>query len=148
MYRLPINSYTLQHMDPCLFLPKTLLHVPCRRDCPVIVLPLASNVIDCEVPKAGEVVVTQRKRPLLALQEAAHCAHAVDPAIASTTTDGIQRQDTVVQPHANELVGRIAGIVAVLRGIVLCPVVLHRRRIGTGAADDFSNKAAGEWCHV
>lgn len=116
-------------------LPKSItLHCQIRNR-PVVIRPIG-RIRNRIIPKASKVIITQRITPRLTLNKTPQITHPIDPPArrvpTQPTTDGIQRQNTVVQAHTDELVRCVCGVVAVLR-----------RRV-RGAADDFGDEAAAE----
>ena len=80
----------------------------------------------------------------MAFEKAVQGAQPVRSALARTTTDGVQGQYPIVQSHANEFVRGIGGIVAVLRWVVLGPVISNRGRVTGCAADDLGDQSTAE----
>ena len=131
------------------------LHCRIRRSIlenrPIIISPIR-RVRNRIVPKTGIIIIRQRIAARLALNKASQITHPVDaPARcvpACPAADRVQGQDAVVQPHPDELVGRVSGVVAVLRGRVRRAVGRDGSGITDGAADDFGDEAAAEGRHV
>ena len=114
---------------------------------PIVILPVR-RVRNRVVPKTSKVVVRRGIRASLALHEAVHRAQAIGPALAQSSADGVQGQDAVVQAHADEFVGCVGRVVAVLSRVVLGSVGGDGGRVAAGAADYFGDETAPEGGHV
>jgi hypothetical protein len=88
----------------------------------VIVLPII-RIRDVIVAKAGEIVIGFGISLFLTLQEAGSCAHPVCSVTTVSATNGRERQDAIVETHADELVRCICRAVAILCRIVLGAVI-------------------------
>lgn len=113
-----------------------------------IVIIAIGGVDNGPIAETSIVVVAQCVRVVLAGNKLIQSTHTIDASLASASSQSVQRQDTVVQTHANELVGCVGWVVAILSGVVLNTLLVHSSRVGVGAANDFSNKVTTERCHL
>ena len=82
------------------------------------------------IPKTCKIIITQLIRIRLACYEITERTHPIRPPIrTSTPADGVEREDTIIQTHADEFVSRVCRAVAVLRGVVLCSMRLYGVRV-------------------
>ncbi len=104
---------------------------------PVVIIPIR-QIRNRVVGKTGEVVVAQRITVRLAGDEVTQITHAVDAPTrgitAQPSSDGVQWEDAVIQPHADELVARVRRVVSVLRRRVLRRGALHGGWVGDETA--------------
>jgi hypothetical protein len=141
-----------------LFLSNSLLtQPPLRRrrirtvNRPIIIHP-TRRIRNSIVPKTSIIIITQRVAARLTGNEALQVTHPIDPTRrrvpAQPAADRVQGQDAIVQAHADEFVGGVGRVVAVLGGRVGDAVCGLGRGVAGGAADDFGDEAAAEGGHA
>lgn len=113
------------------------------RDRPIKIEP-TRDICYGVVAKASIVVVTQLIRISLRLQEVTHSTKPIGTVTTSTTSDCVEREDSIVQSHSDELVGSVVRVVAVLCGAGVCASVLDRRGIFNTTPNDLGDKFCGE----
>lgn len=109
-----------------------------RRAGSVVVVPIKRRN-DRPVPETGIIVITQRISRLLTIQELGERTQPIRPTKTVSTPDRIQRQDTVIQPHTDELIRSIGGVISILFLRILRPVSMNRSRRGRRTTDLFRN---------
>lgn len=113
-----------------------------------IVVKSVGGVCNSPVTETSIVVVTQCVRSILAGDEFVQSTHTISSALAGTSSQSVQRQDTIVETHADEFVSCVGGTVAILLGVVLDALFADSSRVGVGAANNFSGKVAAERSHL
>ena len=114
---------------------------------PIVVRPVI-RIVDRIISEAHVIVVALVVRAVLALNKRAQWTQSISSVSAVPTSNGRKRQDPIVQSHPNVFVGRITGVVSILRRRVLRLRCWIRGRVGTATADDFSDQTGGKWCQV
>ena len=111
----------------------------------IVVVPIQrlNKSVVCE---ARVVVVCQLLSMSLTGNEVIQAAQSIRAAFTLAAANGVKRNDTVVQTHANELVRGICLLVAVLLGVIVHSPVMHRSRVGLGTTDDFCDELRTEGC--
>lgn len=113
-----------------------------------IVVKSIGGVCNSPVTETSIVVVTQCVRSILAGDKLVQSTHTISAALAGTSSQSVQRQDTIVEAHADEFVSCVGGTVAVLLGVILDALFADGSGVGARAANDFSGEVAAERSHL
>lgn len=109
----------------------------------IIIIPI-QRLDQSVIGEAREIIVGQLLRIRLAGDKILQTAQPIRPSDTFSTTNCVERHDTIVQTHADELVGCVCRIVAVLRWVVLSPMLVDGDRVLISAADDFCDEFCAE----
>lgn len=109
----------------------------------IIIIPI-QRLDQSVIGKARKIIIGQLLRIRLASDEILQTAQPIRPPDTLSATNSIERHDTVVQTHADELVRCVCGIVTVLRWVVVRPMLTNGDRVLISAADDFCDELCAE----
>jgi hypothetical protein len=113
-----------------------------------IVVKAISRVSNSPVAETSIVVIAQRIRSILTSDELIQSTHAIGTSLTGTTTQSIQRQNTIVKTHTHELVSCVGRTVAVLCRIILHAFLADSSGIGFRAPDNFGNEMTTKRRHL
>lgn len=83
-------------------------------NCAIVVLRTEHILVaDGPVAKASILVIGQVRTVLLAPDEVSQRTHAIGPSLTGATANAVQRQDSIIEPLADELVRGIRSIVPI-----------------------------------